>query len=136
MHALDFTGEEHLQTAGAAFHVDDLNLQAFFGVEAASLRHPHRKYGYDRRRDADLERDRVGGVGARCGQAESEPGCHDAKCAKPHDILHSCLHSCRRLHETGMNSSCTAIEPIFVHSRETGIPGPRTWPKNWVPASA
>src|SRR5215468_12731776 len=101
MHALDFTGEEHLQTAGAAFHVDDLNLQAFFGVEAASLRHPHRKYGYDRRRDADLERDRVGGVGARCRQAESEPGRHDAKCAKPHDIL---------LIETSFLSSSATIE--------------------------
>src|SRR5262245_31135517 len=101
MHALDFSREQHLQTAGAAFHVDDLNLQPFLGVEAAGFRHPHRKYGYDRRRDADLERDRVGGVGARCCQAESEPSRHDAKCAKPHDSL---------LIETSFLSSPATIE--------------------------
>src|SRR5262245_65792239 len=31
---------------------------------------------------------------------------------------------------------CTTIEPISVHSRESGNPGPRTRPKSWVPASA
>ena len=35
-----------------------------------------------------------------------------------------------------MNWACTAIEPISAQSRESGNPGPRTRPKNWVPACA
>jgi hypothetical protein len=61
MHRLDFAREQHLQAARAAFHIDDLDLESFLLVKTAGFPHPDGKDGYDRRRDADLERDRVGG---------------------------------------------------------------------------
>ena len=72
MHALDFAGKQHLQAARAAFHIDDVDFEPFLLVKAAGLPHPDRKDGHDRGRDADLERDRIGGLGGRRRRAERE----------------------------------------------------------------
>jgi hypothetical protein len=83
MHALDFAGEQHLQAARAAFHIDDVDFEPLLLVKAASLSHPDRKDGHDRSRDADLERDRIGGSGGRRRRAQREREQRNRRDAKP-----------------------------------------------------
>ena len=70
-HQVDVAGLQFLGAAGAAAHVDDLDLEPVGGIEAAFLRHPHRQHGVDGVGDADAERDELlggGGEGARSEQ--------------------------------------------------------------------
>ena len=93
MHGLDFAGQQHLDAAAAAFHVDDFDLEPFLGVEAAGLRHPDREDGHDRRRDADLERGEVGGVrGLRAIRAarNARPRLRACVTCKLHGVLLVC----------------------------------------------
>ena len=62
-HQVDLAGLQFLGAAAAAAHVDDLDLQAVGGIEAAFLRHPHRQHGVDGVGDADAERGELLGGG-------------------------------------------------------------------------
>ena len=65
MHGLNLAGEQDLQPARAAFHVDDFDLEPFLLIKTAGLRHPDRKDGHDRRRYPDLEGGELGGFTGR-----------------------------------------------------------------------
>ena len=62
-HQVDVAGLQFLGAAGAAAHVDDLDLEPVGGIEAALLRHPHRQHGVDGVGDADAERNELLGGG-------------------------------------------------------------------------
>src|SRR5205823_10730190 len=63
VHRLNFAGEQHLEPARAALHIDDLHLEALLLVKTAGLSHPNWKDSHNRRRDADLEWNGIGGLG-------------------------------------------------------------------------
>src|SRR5262249_40300785 len=54
------------------YHIDDAAFDPFLLEKPAGLPHPDRKDGHDRGRDADLERDRIGGSGGRRRRAQRQ----------------------------------------------------------------